>query len=118
MDGLEALEHQGGGGGGSSSAGDLGQGGETTSEMADASPPVPSLGAAKRGTRGRQRAPPVPYLPGGASHSHKPKKLDAKQIAIRAKMRALTAQISNDFNKVTMYGKKAGYVPPPKIPHV
>lgn len=42
----------------------------------------------------------------------------AKQLAIAAKMRALTAQISKDFKKVTGYGKQAGYVPPPKIPHV
>ena len=28
------------------------------------------------------------------------------------------AQIQNDFNKVTHFGKKAGYLPPPKIPAV
>jgi hypothetical protein len=42
----------------------------------------------------------------------------AKQLAIAAKMKALTDQISKDFKKVTGYGKQAGYVPPPKIPHV
>jgi hypothetical protein len=33
-------------------------------------------------------------------------------------MRALQAQIQNDFKRVTGYGKKAGYVPPPQIPKV
>eukprot|EP00285_Hemiselmis_virescens_P007885 CAMPEP_0173391878 /NCGR_PEP_ID=MMETSP1356-20130122/18637_1 /TAXON_ID=77927 ORGANISM="Hemiselmis virescens, Strain PCC157" /NCGR_SAMPLE_ID=MMETSP1356 /ASSEMBLY_ACC=CAM_ASM_000847 /LENGTH=107 /DNA_ID=CAMNT_0014349571 /DNA_START=57 /DNA_END=380 /DNA_ORIENTATION=- len=107
MDGLEALAHQGGGG--SSGA---------SSSIISSIAPVVHTRTIKRGSRGREHAPPVPHLPGGGHHDKKPKKLDAKQIAIRAKMRALTEQISRDFKKVTGYGKKAGFVPPPKIPHV
>eukprot|EP00960_Hanusia_phi_P029867 748228-Hanusia_phi.AAC.1 len=53
------------------------------------------------------------------AHKHKHLTLkDKKKEAILAKMKALQQQIEGDFKKVTGYGKQAGYVPPPKIPHV
>lgn len=41
-----------------------------------------------------------------------------KRKAIAAKMRALTAQINSDFQKVTGFGHKAGFLPPVKVPHM
>jgi len=43
---------------------------------------------------------------------------EKKKKAIARKMRALTAQIQSDFEKVTGFGNKAGYVPPVKMPHM
>merc|ERR1712127_780151 len=43
---------------------------------------------------------------------------EKKKQAIARKMRALTAQIQSDFQKVTGFGNKAGYVPPVKMPHM
>lgn len=43
---------------------------------------------------------------------------EKKKEAIARKMRALTAQIQNDFKKVTGFGNKAGFVPPVKMPHM
>lgn len=43
---------------------------------------------------------------------------EKKKRAIANKMRALTAQIQSDFQKVTGFGNKAGFVPPVKMPHM
>jgi hypothetical protein len=43
---------------------------------------------------------------------------DSKKAAIDARVKALQSQILGDFKKVTGFGKKAGYVPPPKIPQM
>lgn len=41
-----------------------------------------------------------------------------RKATIAAKMKALQEQILSDFKKVTGFGKKAGYIPPVKMPHV
>ncbi|EKX49166.1 hypothetical protein GUITHDRAFT_151632 [Guillardia theta CCMP2712] len=41
-----------------------------------------------------------------------------KRRAIARKMKALQSQIAADFEKVTGYGNKAGYLPPVKMPHM
>ena len=41
-----------------------------------------------------------------------------KKKMIAAKMKALQDQIKNDFQKVTGFGNKAGYLPPVKMPHM
>merc|ERR1711966_509429 len=41
-----------------------------------------------------------------------------KKKMIEAKMKALQDQIKNDFQKVTGYGHKAGFLPPVKMPHM
>lgn len=51
-------------------------------------------------------------------HSHDSAAQEKKKQAIARKMRALTAQIQSDFQKVTGFGNKAGYVPPVKMPHM
>jgi hypothetical protein len=56
-------------------------------------------------------------------HSGLPKKKTsaksvAKQKGIELKMKKLQAQISKDFSSVTKFGKKAGYLPPIKMPHM
>lgn len=43
---------------------------------------------------------------------------EKRKRAIANKMRALTAQIQGDFQKVTGFGNKAGFVPPVKMPHM
>jgi len=43
---------------------------------------------------------------------------EKKKRAIADKMRALTAQIQGDFQKVTGFGKGAGFVPPVVQPHM
>jgi len=57
-----------------------------------------------------------------ALHSGLPKKKStispAKQKKIEDKMKRLQAQISKDFASVTHFGKKAGYLPPVKLPHL
>jgi len=42
----------------------------------------------------------------------------AKQRTIEKKMQKLQAQITKDFSTVTGFGKKAGYLPPVKMPHM
>jgi len=42
----------------------------------------------------------------------------SKKASIAAKMKALQEQILSDFKKVTGFGKKAGFIPPIKMPHV
>jgi len=55
-------------------------------------------------------------------HSGLPKRKStispAKQKKIEDKMKRLQAQISKDFASVTHFGKKAGYLPPVKMPHM
>ena len=44
------------------------------------------------------------------------KKIDPKKAAILNKMKALQAKIEGDFKSVRLFGKKAGYVPKPRMP--
>ena len=57
-----------------------------------------------------------------AMHSDAAKKKSpeskAKQRTIEKKMKKLQAQITKDFASVTSFGKKAGYLPPVKMPHM
>ena len=54
----------------------------------------------------------------GLPNKKRSAKSAAKRKGIEKKMKRLQAQISKDFASVTQFGKKAGYLPPVKMPHM